>query len=189
MMPGKEAWMSQGEPGELDPLRIRSLQIIAAVLPAGVLIFLAVVFFLVEQRGPNAPQDPPVVSIMAIGCFVVAVALRFVVPGVMVGAFRRQLAKGTWPPASATMPPGLTDQDKLLGLYQTQMVVGAALLEGTGFFGCIAYLLQGWATSAAIAGASVLIMLATFPTTQRVRNWLESQLPLLEADRRGLAEP
>ena len=127
--------------------RLRVMQIVAGTLLLGVLVFLAIVLFIVFVRNNGAgnapPRDLPLVSLLAVLFFAVQAPLAFVVPALQIRTSLRQIASGTW-----RLPPGAsaaafsTDASKLLAVRQTTMIVGLALLEGAAFFACIAYLLE-----------------------------------------------
>jgi hypothetical protein len=77
-----------------------------------------------------------------------------------------------------------SEAEKLLGLYQTVMVIRLSLFEGAGFMACIAILLEGHTAAIAVAAICLAIMLAHFPTAGRVRYWLEQQQRRLDEMRR-----
>jgi len=81
---------------------------------------------------------------------------------------------------------------KLAPIYQTQLIIGAAMLEGAAFFATIAYMFAtiaymvernplALATAIALLGALV----ARFPTSDRVNAWLDRQLGLLQEERQS----
>jgi hypothetical protein len=104
------------------------------------------------------------------------VPLAFVLPDVLTRAALRKVATGTLPippranPADYRSVPG-----QLLGVYQTSLIVGLALLEGTAFMGSIAFLLEAVPLAAGVTGLALLMMLLKFPTRRGVHDWLERQ--------------
>ena len=55
-----------------------------------------------------------------------------------------QIADGQWQPGPEADPSQFaTDAAKLMAVRQTTLIVGAALLEGAGLFGCVAFFLEG----------------------------------------------
>jgi hypothetical protein len=175
------------EPGLHDELvarRVGLLRIIVAALCTGVVLFVGVVLF--GGLGPQIPAAPlpgvglPQITAIAIGFLVADVAMALVLPGVMTRIGRKGIAKGTSPMA------GASDTEKLLSLYQSQTILGCALLEGAGFLGAVAALLEGHQAGLAVAGIAAGLMVALFfPTQGRVLSWLTTQLDALENDRRG----
>jgi hypothetical protein len=175
------------DPGEvLTPQRLRIMQIIAGMLLMGVVVFLAIVLFIVfvqhNGQGTAPAKALPVVSLVAGAMFAVCAPLAFIVPGIMTGSALRQIVSGTWP-----IPPGgnpsefATAGRKLLAVRQTTMLVGLALLNGTAFLGCIAYLLEAQALALGVVAVTVVLMLCKFPTEGRVRAWLDRQGEALAA--------
>ena len=77
----------------------------------------------------------------------------------------------------------IVPQGNSLAFYQTRMIVGAALLEGPAFFLLIAYLIERSPWSLAAAIFMILGVAAHFPTEQRVAEWVEQQMSLLEEER------
>src|SRR5206468_1268858 len=84
------------------------------------------------------------------------------------------LAAGTGQTPHATGPSALADvAGQFLAVEQVTMIVGMALLEGTGFMGCIAYLQEAQPLALGVVGVVVVLMFLKFPTAQRVRARLE----------------
>ncbi len=160
------------------------MQIIAGALLAGVLVFLAIVFSIVFTRnglGVAPAADLPIISIVAIIVLVVQIPLAFLVPGMLTRSMLQKIASGTWQlPAGANADAFNSDASKLLGLRQSTMIIGLALLEGAAFFGCIAYLLEARPFVLSVALIALFLMAACFPTEPRVRAWLARQTDQLE---------
>ena len=173
----------------LPPQRLRTMQIVAGTLLMGVLIFLGIVLYLVlvqnQGVGTAPPGDLPLLSLLAVAFFVIQAPLSFVVPRFLIQAALRQIASGGWklPPGANATDLG-TDASKLLAVRQTSLIVGLALVEGTAFFACIAYLLEAQPWVLAIILACVLLMMVNFPTEGRVRSWLAGQADQLDQLRR-----
>lgn len=202
VVPGPESFTVNPDK-DLSPGRLRTMQIIAGALLVGVSSFFAVALFLVhgqhegkglgaQGKGNAPPPDFPIVTAVGVGWLAITAPLAFILPGTINRRLLPKVASGTWPPAGTVAPPPLgplTTGMKLLGVYQSTMIVGLALLEGTAFFGCIAYLLEASPWALGIIGIAVALQLLKFPTYSRVRSWLEQQaLALAELRRqRGLA--
>jgi hypothetical protein len=168
--------------------QVRIMQIIWAALLAGTLTLLVVAVIMVQTRGPLLPPgNPPIVSLLALGVSIAILAAWRMVPPMTVKAARWRIAQGQWSPPgpqygrAAPMPA--TDAEKLLHVYQTQLLIGMALLEGAAFFASIAYWQEGAAWVLGLAIALCLLLALQFPTRIRVEQWLEEQLVLLEQAR------
>jgi choline-glycine betaine transporter len=173
----------------LGPM-VRTMQIIIVALTLGLVVFLGIVLFLREQPKPAPPQPAakpaqalPVISYAALAFAVMAVPMSLLIPSVVVKNGRKQIARGTWTPpvqGTGTFPQGpFGNTVRLAAVYQTSLIVGAALNEGPAFFALIAYLLE---RLPAILGVAVLLILgvaARFPTRARVEQWIDAQKELL----------
>jgi hypothetical protein len=168
-----------------DPLpvgQLRTLQIIAVALLLGVLVFLGVVLFLVHVQNAGQgmmkpPPDFPLVSVLAVVLLVSNVPLSFILPAVTTRAALQRMAAGTWqPPAQAAARLALdTDALRLLFVLQTSLIIGLALLEGVALLGIMAYLLEAEPFVLGVVAVVIVVMLARFPTENRVRAWLDQQ--------------
>jgi hypothetical protein len=187
-------------PDALQPLA-RTCQIIIGAMIMGVAVFLAIVILVVPTimapglppgaggavAGPVGPQVP-LITYTAAALGAMGLVMSYVVPGLFVVSVRRQAARGGWPDATAGKPvlPGedpLADAPRrLLPLYQTQLLVGAAIIEGMAFFATLAYMLERNKIALAIAGFLLGCLASRFPTADRINRWLERQLDLLRND-------
>ncbi len=187
------------DPDALRPL-VRICQIIIAALIAGVLFFLTVTLFITQAiMPPPAPVGGmaagggslplPLITLIAVAMAVINLAMSFVVPKLVVDQGRRKIA-GEGPDAVMKTDPSGPKQlypagytDKLAELYQTQLIIGAALLEGAAFFAVIAYLLERSPIALLTALVLLGVMFTRFPTGDRVNNWLDQQLSMLQEER------
>jgi hypothetical protein len=169
---------------------IRTMQIIIFTMTLGLVVFLVIVLFLRAQPKPAPPQaaaqpaqDLPVISYAAIAFAVAAVPMSLLVPSGVVKAGRKQIAREMWtPPAhsAVSFPQGpMGDTLRLAGLYQTSLIIGAALNEGPAFFALIAYFLEGLPAILGLAALLILGVAARFPTRARVEQWIDAQKELL----------
>ncbi len=195
------------DPDALQPI-IRTCQIIVGALIMGVMTFLAIVLFAIPPLLNPAPAFPgegaggaaiaapgnsslSVISYLAVAVGLMDLVLSFVVPRMNADRARRQMAlegptaitKGGPSEPKQLYPAGYTG--KLAQLYQTQLIIGSALLEGAAFFATIAYMLER--NPLALATAIVLLgtLAARFPTSDRVNAWLDRQLGLLQEERQS----
>ena len=190
--------MNEATDERRDELRfknqLRTMQIIAIAMLLGVCVFSTIVVFQVSTR-QNDPAKPAVqgelpLSYLAAGALAVLGPLAFLLPGVIERSALKKIAVGTWTPPQArrgrTLPPGYFDSEesKLLFVRQTSLIIGMAMLEGTGFFGCMAYMVSGQPLALGVIGGAIFLMLCKFPTAGRLRNWLELQAARLTDLRR-----
>jgi hypothetical protein len=169
---------------------VRVLQIIVGALIVGPLALLAASLFISPLIAPPAgaagagPSDVlgPILNYMAVAFGALAVCMCFVVPPVISAASRKtmvQSGRATKPGASAL--PGAKVQPidearaSLLTAFQTQFIVGAAILEGAAIFAAVAYLLYGHPIALGVAIVIIGVSLARIPTRARTQLWIEQQ--------------
>lgn len=165
---------------------LRTLQIIWGSLIAGVTVFL-VVALIVRSGGDEAivvQKDMfdfssmlvVVVALIALLCLLAF----FTVPALVVNTQRQALA--TSRPAHEVgggLEGSRSGPQDLLPIYQTQFIVGMALLEGGAFLNLVAFLIEGSPLNLAVAGALLLFMIIRLPTRSGLAHWLEHQQRLL----------
>jgi hypothetical protein len=159
--------------------RVRTLQIVAGTLLAGIGFFLAVVFLLRSQSaaaGQARVNDTPIITFVAVGFLILQAPLVFVVPGIIQRTALRQIAVGVWRSPPRTDPSAFTgDTAKLLAVRNTTLIIALAMCEGVAFFSCLAYLIEGHPLALGVLGVAVFLMLLHFPTAGRVQAWLDQQ--------------
>jgi hypothetical protein len=160
------------EPDDIPLARLKTMQIIAAAMMMGIVGALAIFLFLVttQQKRPIVTElaDLQAISIVALVLFATNAPLSLVLPGLVTTNSLRQLATST----SAV--------DRLLALRQTTLIIGLALVEGAAMLACIAFFLECHVLDLVVVGLALILMLARFPTRNRVRAWLAQQLAALE---------
>lgn len=154
----------------------RTCQIIIGALVMGVVSFLVIVVLFIRLE---KPLDPPIITYVALAMGASVLAMSFFVPGAVITQMRRQIAKGAAPPS------GKSPEEKtvLLPIYQTQLIIGAALLEGGAFFATIAYMLERKPIALAAAGVLLGVLLTRFPTIDRLRGWIDRQTETMLEER------
>lgn len=161
-------------------------QIIASALAAGVSVFLAIAMFLRLGKGVFAPNPwdvmPPrnIISLMALMMAAVVTILSFAIPRQIAAGMRKLVASGK---TASGLGEFRGEMSELYGIYQTQMIVGLALLEGGAFFNGIALLIEGHAPNLIAAVVLLLLILARFPTEQKIENWAQDQRQALLEER------
>jgi hypothetical protein len=119
--------------------------------------------------------------------------MSFVVPNIFVNHARKQIATGKWLPSAAYALAHLAqskiDQDAVMlaAIYQTQCIIGRAILEGAAFFASIAYMLERNHIALGVAGVMVGFLLSRFPMKDRVITWIEHQQERLRDERLSVA--
>jgi hypothetical protein len=176
---------------DLGPF-VRTQQIIVAALLMGVVMFASVAVFIQFPNHGDA-QRPAfgLLTFVAIGFAAAAIAAGIVAPAAIVKNARRGIAQGTWTPPQG---PQVTqpfsnlvtrhgDAGKLVSVYQTKMIVAAAIPEGAAFFASITYMLEGSLISVALVGLLMFAIAWQFPTVSRVSGWIEEQLRLIAEEK------
>src|SRR5262249_19527040 len=122
--------------------RLLVMRIMVGAMALGVVTFLVIALVLrAREPGLHATQTGELTYVV-LGLAAVLILLQAVVPGLVANSLRRRIAAGTWPPPGAPSTP-LDDFGKLCALYQTRLLIGAALVEGGAFASLVAYLLEG----------------------------------------------
>jgi hypothetical protein len=161
-----------------------TLRIILFALATGLFMFTVVVIVI-----HNEADAGEMLLLTMIGV-VVAIAMFLAsatVPPLIVSTARKELAlerpsriDGPEYPA----PP--SDVARLGGIYQTQLIVRSALLEGAGFMNATAYLLESQVISLVIIAVLLVTILAKLPTGKSIIAWVQNELRQLD-DLRSIA--
>ena len=181
---------------------LQTLRIIVGTLVAGPVFFLVVVLFLRSQAPANPPPAAgltpapqvaglPLLTVMA-GVFALTLLpLSVVLPRMVAASAVRQVAKQSWspPPSYSLRLPHASewsDRLKLAFVYQTQLILGAAMNEGAAFFAVIAYFLEGSPIALGLALVLIAGVAARFPTRERFDGWFDAQLGRVQELRAGI---
>jgi hypothetical protein len=156
---------------QVDPERRKMVlvaQIIVAALVAGCLFFMLIV--LVAGRGHFSSAElgldkQPLTTIGLIAALVV-VAARLVVPRVVTGQMLQQLSRRD------SKEPEWND---LFSVYQTILIIKAALVEGVIFLLLVVHMIEHSPWSLALAVAFMAVLLLHVPSASRVDEWIERQ--------------
>ena len=157
-----------GLPGPKFEASVRTMQIIALALVIGVLLFLGVVLFTTQG---NLNGKPGVLTMIGAVIGLVMVVNQFVIPGMIVKSQLKQAAT-----------PGSRQIDHaekiawLLGIYQTQLIVGLALLEGAAFLNLVIMMLERCLGTLGVVGLLLGLILKKFPTRDKVSFWVQDKL-------------
>ena len=161
-----------GLPGAMFDASLRGMQIIAGALMMGVLMFLGVV--LVATAGKFDGQ-PEMITMIASGFAFLMLVNHFVIPPIIIKAQLKQAIA-----AGMHQRPDEERIQECCGIYQTQMIVGFALLEGAAFFNLVAMMVEHCAASIAVVTLLLLLMVAKFPTRDKVSFWVQDKLRELQ---------
>jgi hypothetical protein len=137
---------------------------------------------------PDRPSMGTIITWVAVALAAMALPLSFVVPRLVAQQGRRAIAAGTW---SATMKMPIapeaspTDADKLAMVYQTQLIIGAAMNEGAAFFAAISYLIEKDPIALGLGILLVGGLIARFPAKDRVALWIDRQQEQLILDKQA----
>jgi hypothetical protein len=184
---------------------VRASQVIVVAMVVGVVSFLAISVFMVPAA-VTAPVDQtvapvpaldrsqvPLLTYLALAMGSVALVMSFVVPNIFVNHARKQISTGKWLPSAAYalahLAQSKTDQDAVMlaAIYQTQCIIGSAILEGAAFFASIAYMMERNHIALGVAGIMVGFLLSRFPLKDRVITWVEHQQERLRDERLSVA--
>ena len=170
----------------MDPDKVlRTMQIIAGALIAGVLMFGGVASFIVFGQAPAAQpggqqgagaNGSNVLVYLSSAKAALMVVLSFVVPNLVSSAGVKGVAKMAQD-GTSTGPKELFG--RLLGVAQTRMIIAMALVEGAAFFCLISFISTKSIIPAAVVAGLLMVMAIHFPTKMKLANWLEDQQRLL----------
>jgi hypothetical protein len=173
-----------GGSDELISGRLRTTQIVAGGLVAGIVIFLVVVLIVVQQGPAPARPAEPIMTYFALAFFGTSLGVWSFLPAQIARKQVDKIAAATWRPRPQASPGQLPDDtSQLLTVFQTKLLVGYGMLEGASSFACVAYLVDRDAVSLGVVAATVLLMLLSFPTRGRLNSWLEQQQSRLDVQR------
>ena len=149
---------------------VRAMQIIATVLMMGVLVFFGVVL-IITQGKIGGMENAAGLTMVGAGFGFVMIVSHFTIPGIICGTQMKQAAAD----GSLNQQDDATTQ-RIWGLYQTQLIVGLALLEGAAFFNLIALMVENSVASLGVVILLLGLMAVKFPTRNKVSWWVEDKL-------------
>jgi hypothetical protein len=174
------------QPFEADPItaRLRVIQIIIGALLAGAVSFLGMAVWL-RAIGDQPRPGMPAVTYFGLAGAVLNVIFSFVIPSKLTGAARKRIAATV--PGRDLVEHGRSatadDAGQLCTVYNNQMIIGAALLEGATFFLLIAYIVEGQLISPIVAALLIAGIAWRFPTRERLTTWIEAHERLIAEKR------
>jgi hypothetical protein len=165
---------------------VSTLRTIVASLAGGVVVF-AVLAIWMRLAGPQEPVEisVPVLTILAVVLFPLALAASRVVAAMLVRNSRRQIATDNRSSRSETAAAGESQRiGALCGVFQTKTIIAAAFLEGAALVSIFAFMLEGSPLALLLAGLLVAALIAMAPSAARVADWIERQLRLVDEEAR-----
>lgn len=152
-------------PQPINPEMVgRQAMIVVGALLTGMLMFACVTAVMAKDPAENAPA---ILSLIGLSSAGLTVLLRLIVPSSIVSQ------------AVSKLNAESDDQSArqvLAGLYLTKTIIGAALLEGAGFFNLVAYLLTRSPWNLGAAGVMAALMAITFPSQSQFDSWADRTL-------------
>jgi hypothetical protein len=149
--------------------RVRVMRIIMIAYLTGVTVFAAISLVLGNRQAPPAV---PVVTYTAIAFGAVLLLASAIVPNIVVTTARRKMNRES---------PGGIPIERWCDVYQTRLIVGAAMLIGPTFLFLIAYLIESNPLNF-LAIVFIIALLMKFPTRSGIERWIEEQRQLCEQE-------
>lgn len=153
---------------------VRGMQIIAAALMAGVLVFLGIVL-VTTQGDVFGTHTPEVVAILGAGFGVIAIVNHIVIPQIMASSQLRQIVANGFSELDTE-----SKSDQLLGVYRGKLIVALAMLEGAAFFNLIALMAEKNVLSLVVTFLLLGLMVFRFPSRDKVVFWVQDKLRELQ---------
>lgn len=152
--------------------QLRVTQVITIGLVIGVGVFF--LFCLMVNRAAMDGR-PNEISWVALGFFVVVFALHLVLPKLTTATAIKspEWQKRIESDESEKLP-------KLFPLFQTQHIIGCALLESAGFFNAFAYQTTQYMGNVIVTAAVITLLLMKWPTRFSVESWLADRAREIE---------
>jgi len=174
--------------GPIDDLtperRLLAMRIVMSALLGGLAIFAGVAVAYRYTGHPAAPAQI-VLTYVAIVFTGVLTLCSAVVPALWAANARCRLLGA--PAGGGSGSPAPIAEAKWYELYQSQLIISAALLEGPAFFSLIAFLIEGSAASLGLAVFLFIMIALKMPSRPRIERWISNQQELLERERQECA--
>ena len=157
----------------------RTMQIIVCALIIGVICFALVV--LVGGLAPEKPPEAPIVSIIAAVFAVGSLVAAPLLPKLVTSGSQQSLVQGQ-PIHQHSMfaQEALGDVGPLVGVFQTRLIIGRAILEGAAFFNLAAYMIEAQPISLGFTVVLLIAMVFNFPTREKLESWVRAELATIE---------
>lgn len=147
---------------------IRVNQIIVLALTMGLAFFIGFAIFQFSQGNALLNWKPSVLAVVGWVVGASAIPASFIIPSLMGHATRQKEASSNESTANL--------QSKFLQSYQSQLIVGCALLEGPAFLNTYAFMADNHPGSIAAAVVLAVVLLSRIPSRLRVQYWMATQM-------------
>jgi len=167
---------------ELKPA-VMTLRMIVASLAGGVVVF-ALVAIWMRLAGQQTPveRSVPLLTMLALVLFPVALGASRLVAGIVVRNSRRQIVADR--ASAAAVGSGESQRaGALYAVFQTKTIIAAAVLEGAAFLSLFAFLLEGSPLGLVMAILLAAAIFAMFPSATRAADWIERQLRCIDEEK------
>jgi len=142
------------------PASLQNLRLIIPAMAMGVIVFAAIVVFLITSGGMNTDPEPANLLLLVLAALaVMELAAYVVIRKVMMGNLRRR-----W----VGRPVEDVPPEELARGFQTLTLVGAALAEGFSLFGLVILLVTGNWLAIAASAIGLLLIALHFPTRDKL---------------------
>lgn len=170
--------------------KLTTAKIIAAALPSGALIFLGVVLAMTLGNGKPLSWNTEIMTLVLIFQSVVIIPAFLVAPKIVAKttlqqSFQSRDLRQELEEEIANPENGFRTINNLLGVYQTCMIIGTALIEGMTFFAIVVVLQDQSGIALAIAIAGILLMYLRIPTESSIQNWIAYQAEQFVSEESG----
>jgi len=153
---------------------LRGMQIVAAALMTGVVVFLVIV--LVITRGNIlGTQAPGFLSIFGAGFGAFAVVNHFIFPAVIARARLKQMLSSGFVELEDTKK-----SEQIFGVYRSQLIIALSFLEGAAFLNLVTMLTERSIVSPGVITVLLGLMIFRFPTREKVSFWVQDKLRELQ---------
>jgi len=178
--------MNLSDDEKLVTERLPRMQIIQGAIVAGAIMYAIAAYALREGGVINGRAQEPIVSYACSALAVISLMQFPFITRKIAKENRRKILAEARPGDSPEMK-SMSDATLLLASYQTQMIIGAAILEGATFGLIVAFIVDG--TYWTLIGAAMIsaVNAFQFPTRSRVEGWLSEQRELVEQERAVIA--
>jgi hypothetical protein len=170
---------------------VRNLQVITFALMGGLVVLMTVIMTVLLQAKPEGfvgAKGPklgewPLLTVVLSGIASFNLLLALTLPGFISrtnlnGLFRTveplPLPANDWETADASWQERIPAETmkKLLGIYQSEKIMGAALAEAGGMLSAMAYLMEAQWVSVVLLFLCIVVMLWRLPTLSSWNTWL-----------------
>ncbi|MFO0941148.1 MAG: hypothetical protein U0930_10300 [Pirellulales bacterium] len=145
---------------------LRVTQIITIALSLGLLTFTGISIFSIYQQNAQLNWNFDTLVLMGLGLMAFMVPASFLLP---------KLVANSMASAQADENPE-SRLNKLLGQFQSQLIIGLALLEGCGFLNAVAFMQHHHPLSMLAAIFCIGLILVRIPTRSKLQYWLRERL-------------